>query len=75
MAGELRGEPGTALRVEGLCKSFGDLEVLRGVSLAARERDVIAILGASGSGARAPCSAASTCWRFPTPGRSMSAAS
>ena len=50
MAGAQRGEPGTALRVEGLCKSFGDLEVLRGVSLAARERDVIAILGASGSG-------------------------
>ena len=50
MAGALRGEPGTALRVEGLCKRFGDLEVLRGVSLAARERDVIAILGASGSG-------------------------
>ena len=50
MAGEPQAEPGTALRVEGVCKSFGDLEVLRGVSLTAREHDVIAILGASGSG-------------------------
>ena len=50
MAGEQRGEPGAALHVVGLCKSFGDLEVLRGVSLTAHEHDVIAILGASRSG-------------------------
>jgi ABC-type histidine transport system ATPase subunit len=31
-------------------KRFGDLEVLKGVSLAAHEGDVIAILGSSGSG-------------------------
>jgi octopine/nopaline transport system ATP-binding protein len=31
-------------------KSFGPLEVLKGVSLAAREGDVIALIGASGSG-------------------------
>ena len=48
MPGE--GEAGAALRVEDLHKSFGDLEVLRGVSLTARERDVIALLGSSGSG-------------------------
>ena len=47
---EPRAEPGAALRVDGLFKRFGDLEVLKGVSLAAHEHDVIAILGASGSG-------------------------
>ena len=47
---EARAEPGTALQVDDLYKSFGDLEVLKGVSLTAREHDVIAILGASGSG-------------------------
>ncbi|MGY8995876.1 MAG: ATP-binding cassette domain-containing protein, partial [Alphaproteobacteria bacterium] len=31
-------------------KSFGSLEVLKGVSLTAHEGDVIAMLGASGSG-------------------------
>jgi len=31
-------------------KSFGDVEVLKGISLTARQGDVIAILGASGSG-------------------------
>ena len=50
MQGEQREENGAALRVDGLCKSFGDLEVLKGVSLAAYEHDVLAILGASGSG-------------------------
>ena len=45
-----RAEPGAALRVDDLYKRFGDLEVLKGVSLAAFEHDVIAILGASGSG-------------------------
>lgn len=39
-----------ALEVEGVCKRFGSLEVLRGVSLTAHDRDVIAILGSSGSG-------------------------
>jgi len=38
------------LRVEDIHKSLGGTEILRGVSLAARERDVISILGASGSG-------------------------
>jgi ABC-type histidine transport system ATPase subunit len=43
-------EPIPALVVEDMHKRFGDLEVLKGVSLAAHEGDVIAILGSSGSG-------------------------
>jgi len=39
-----------ALEVKDLHKRFGPLEVLRGVSLAAHEGDVISIIGASGSG-------------------------
>ena len=39
-----------ALQVEDLHKSFGTLEVLKGISLTAHERDVISILGSSGSG-------------------------
>ena len=54
-----------ALTVSGLHKRFGSLEVLKGVSLLAREGDVISILGSSGSG-RARCCAASTCSRRPT---------
>ena len=38
------------LRIEDLHKRFGELEVLKGISLTAREHDVISILGASGSG-------------------------
>ena len=39
-----------ALRVEDLYKSFGTLEVLKGISLEANEHDVVSILGSSGSG-------------------------
>lgn len=39
-----------AIRVENLRKSFGALEVLRGVSLIAHAGDVVAIIGGSGSG-------------------------
>src|ERR1700729_1914047 len=39
-----------ALTVEKMHKSFGQLEVLRGVSLTANDGDVISILGSSGSG-------------------------
>jgi ABC-type histidine transport system ATPase subunit len=39
-----------ALEVEDIHKSFGALAVLKGVSLTARQGDVIALLGASGSG-------------------------
>ncbi len=40
----------TALSVENLYKSFGDIEVLKGISLTANKGDVISILGSSGSG-------------------------
>jgi octopine/nopaline transport system ATP-binding protein len=39
-----------AVVVEDLHKSFGKLEVLKGVSLRARQGDVVSILGSSGSG-------------------------
>lgn len=39
-----------AVVVEDLHKRFGDLEVLKGVSLEAREGDVVSMIGASGSG-------------------------
>jgi polar amino acid transport system ATP-binding protein len=38
------------LRIENLHKRFGNLHVLRGVSLQAAEREVVCILGPSGSG-------------------------
>ena len=39
-----------ALRVENIRKSFGGHEVLKGISMSAAKGDVVAILGASGSG-------------------------
>jgi octopine/nopaline transport system ATP-binding protein len=36
--------------LDGIRKSFGMLDVLKGVSLSAREGDVVALIGASGSG-------------------------
>ena len=39
-----------AIRINGLRKSFGEHEVLKGVSLTARQGDVVAIIGGSGSG-------------------------
>ena len=39
-----------ALVAEDVHKSFGSLEVLKGISLTAHEGDVIAMLGSSGSG-------------------------
>ena len=39
-----------ALTVDKMHKSFGELEVLKGVSLTANDGDVISILGSSGSG-------------------------
>jgi len=40
----------TALRIEGLWKSFGALEVLRGIDLELAEHEVVCLIGASGSG-------------------------
>jgi polar amino acid transport system ATP-binding protein len=39
-----------ALQVEGLRKSFGKLEVLRGIDLTVAEHEVVCLIGASGSG-------------------------
>ncbi len=41
---------GEKLRVEGLRKSFGVVEVLKGVTITAQSGDVIALIGSSGSG-------------------------
>lgn len=39
-----------ALRIRSLSKSFGDLEVLRGIDLDVAEHEVVCLIGASGSG-------------------------
>ena len=44
------GDTTPALVVEDLHKRFGALEVLKGISLSARDGDVIAMIGSSGSG-------------------------
>jgi polar amino acid transport system ATP-binding protein len=41
---------GAALSLEGVHKSFGKLEVLRGIDLALAEHEVVCLIGASGSG-------------------------
>ena len=43
-------DPEPALRVEDIHKSFGNIKVLRGISLEAYDHNVISILGSSGSG-------------------------
>jgi polar amino acid transport system ATP-binding protein len=40
----------TALVIEGVRKSFGTLEVLRGLDLAVEDHEVVCLIGASGSG-------------------------
>jgi polar amino acid transport system ATP-binding protein len=44
------GESAEALRLEDVHKSFGRLEVLRGIDLAVAEHEVVCLIGASGSG-------------------------
>ena len=44
------GDRPVAVRVADLHKKFGELEVLKGVSLTARQGDVVSMIGASGSG-------------------------
>jgi polar amino acid transport system ATP-binding protein len=41
---------GAALRIEGLHKSFGDLEVLKGIDLEMAQHEVVCLIGSSGSG-------------------------
>src|SRR5699024_10864177 len=38
------------IKIEGLVKSFGELEVLKGIDVDIEEKEVICIIGASGSG-------------------------
>lgn len=45
-----QGSPTAAVRIRDLYKYFGSLQVLKGVSLTARQGDVIALIGSSGSG-------------------------
>ncbi|MEQ8297198.1 MAG: ABC transporter ATP-binding protein [Nitratireductor sp.] len=47
---EPSGMPAEAIHVEDLHKKFGELHVLKGVSLSARDGEVVAIIGGSGSG-------------------------
>jgi polar amino acid transport system ATP-binding protein len=49
-AGNRRGGAAEAIHIENLHKKFGELHVLKGVSLSARDGDVVAIIGGSGSG-------------------------
>jgi polar amino acid transport system ATP-binding protein len=46
----MAGATGEALRIENLHKSFGALEVLKGIDLTVREHEVVCLIGASGSG-------------------------
>ncbi|MGH3927695.1 MAG: ATP-binding cassette domain-containing protein, partial [Pseudonocardiaceae bacterium] len=43
-------EDNCQIRVEGLHKRFGQLEVLKGISISANNGDVISMIGSSGSG-------------------------
>ncbi|TGR95338.1 amino acid ABC transporter ATP-binding protein, partial [Mesorhizobium sp. M2E.F.Ca.ET.209.01.1.1] len=49
-SGEAQSGAAEAIHVENLHKKFGQLHVLKGVSLSARDGEVIAIIGGSGSG-------------------------
>lgn len=57
------------VRVKGLRKDFGSLEVLRGIDLEVREGEVVCMIGPSGSANRPSC-AASTSSRRPRAERS-----
>ena len=71
-AAEPTARPGTApeeaIRVENLHKSFGDLEVLKGISLTAHKGDVVSIIGGSGSG-KSTCLRCINFLESPTSGR------
>jgi lipoprotein-releasing system ATP-binding protein len=38
------------LKAKGICKSFGDLKVLKGIDLEVRDREIVSIVGSSGAG-------------------------
>ena len=48
--GDAAGAAPAALRIDGLRKSFGSLEVLQGIDLRLVEHEVVCLIGASGSG-------------------------
>ena len=50
VAPQAAGQPIPALDIIDLHKRFGTLEVLKGISLAAHDGDVISVIGSSGSG-------------------------
>lgn len=43
-------DPNVLIKVDSLCKSFGDLKVLKGVNAEIKKGDVMVVIGASGSG-------------------------
>lgn len=49
------------LRTEGLCKRFGALEVLRGITVSIHRQEIVSVIGPSGGG-KVPSCAASTFW-------------
>ncbi len=49
-SGEASGGAGTAIEVRGLRKSFGELEVLRGIDFRVARGEVVCVIGPSGSG-------------------------
>ncbi|MBN9550956.1 MAG: ATP-binding cassette domain-containing protein, partial [Alphaproteobacteria bacterium] len=49
-SGKAQSGAAEAIHVENLHKKFGQLHVLKGVSLSARDGEVVAIIGGSGSG-------------------------
>ena len=61
----------SAIRVRGIRKAFGDLEVLRGVDLDVNPAEVVCIVGRRGRASRLSC-AASTCSSPPMRERSIS---
>ncbi|MGB7317159.1 MAG: amino acid ABC transporter ATP-binding protein [Planktotalea sp.] len=43
-------QPDTVIELKNLHKAYGDLEVIKGVSIAAKRGDVVSLIGSSGSG-------------------------
>ena len=42
--------PAEAIEIRGLCKRFGDNEVLKGIDFHVAEGEVVCVIGPSGSG-------------------------
>ena len=51
------------LQIKDLRKSFGDNEILKGISLDVKQGEVVVILGSSGFVGNRPCYVASMAWR------------